>query len=211
MHLSPERGEFTSQVVPFQGQKKFGSWAKNGGLRSVLSQNCCNARTLWRQPAAELPFLAHEPKIPQKIHFVPLRGAGFDRVGTAGMRMPTTRTMRGRANTRVGGGFRRIFGCSCGGLGHRVERCGHGVLPDLPNADPRFRGRRPPRAAGLLRQDRLDHLAGDVGQAEVAALEAVGQPLVVDAEQVRGSWRAGRGRGRRPRRRCSRVRRSRRG
>ena len=30
----------------------------------------------------------------------------------------------------------------------------------------------------------LHHLAGDVGQAEVAALEAVGQPLVVDAEQV---------------------------
>ena len=30
----------------------------------------------------------------------------------------------------------------------------------------------------------MDHVAADVGQAEVAALELVGQPLVVDAEQV---------------------------
>ena len=39
----------------------------------------------------------------------------------------------------------------------------------------------------------------------------VGQPRVVDARAGAASWRAGRGRGRRPRRRCSRARRSRRG
>ena len=142
--------------------------------------------------------IPRKKKIPQKIHFVPLRGAGFDRVGTAGMKMPTRRTMRGRANTRVGGGFRSLFGPFSRRTWHRVERArGHGVLLDLPNADPRLRGRRSPHGAGLLRKDRLDDLAGDVGEAEVAALEAIGQPLVVDAEEVRGSWRAGRGRGRR--------------
>ena len=34
------------------------------------------------------------------------------------------------------------------------------------------------------RQDRRDHLPGDVGQAEVAALELVGQPGVVDPEEA---------------------------
>ena len=34
------------------------------------------------------------------------------------------------------------------------------------------------------RQQVADHVAGDVGEAEVAAAEAIGQPLVVDAEQV---------------------------
>ena len=36
----------------------------------------------------------------------------------------------------------------------------------------------------LLCQDRLDHVAGDIGQAEVAAVVAVGQLRVVEAEQV---------------------------
>ena len=35
-----------------------------------------------------------------------------------------------------------------------------------------------------LRQNLLHHLAVHVGQAVVAALEAVGQPLVIEAEQV---------------------------
>ena len=61
-----------------------------------------------------------------------------------------------------------------------------------------------------LRQDLLHHVPVHVGQAEVAALELEGQPLVVDAEQVQH---------RRVqvvdvddvlRRRCSRARRSRR-
>src|SRR5262249_12304423 len=34
-----------------------------------------------------------------------------------------------------------------------------------------------------LREDRLDDLAGDVGEAEVAALEAIDQAPVVDAEE----------------------------
>ena len=33
-------------------------------------------------------------------------------------------------------------------------------------------------------QNRADHFAAHVGQPEVAALEAVGQPRVVDAQQV---------------------------
>ena len=33
-------------------------------------------------------------------------------------------------------------------------------------------------------QDRLDDLAVNVGQAEVAALEAVGQPCVIDAQEM---------------------------
>ena len=36
----------------------------------------------------------------------------------------------------------------------------------------------------MLRQERINNVAVDVGQAEIAALEAVGQPLVVDAQQV---------------------------
>src|SRR4051812_26802745 len=41
------------------------------------------------------------------------------------------------------------------------------------------------RGAGdVSGEDRLDDLARDVGQAEVAALGAVGQPLVIDAHQV---------------------------
>src|SRR5262249_54722194 len=36
----------------------------------------------------------------------------------------------------------------------------------------------------FLRQDPLDDLAGDVGEAVIPALVLVGQPLVVDAEQV---------------------------
>ena len=35
-----------------------------------------------------------------------------------------------------------------------------------------------------LRQNLADDLPVDVGQAEVAALEAVGEPLVVDAQAV---------------------------
>ena len=35
-----------------------------------------------------------------------------------------------------------------------------------------------------LREDLLHHLAMHVGQAEVAALVAIGQPRVVDAQQV---------------------------
>ena len=33
-----------------------------------------------------------------------------------------------------------------------------------------------------LRQDAVDHVAGDVGEAEVATLIAVGEPLMVDSE-----------------------------
>ena len=33
-------------------------------------------------------------------------------------------------------------------------------------------------------QNRLDHLAGDIGETVVAALEAVGEALVIDAQQV---------------------------
>src|SRR3989449_11605426 len=33
-------------------------------------------------------------------------------------------------------------------------------------------------------QDLVDHLAGNVGKPEMAALELVGQPLVVDAEAI---------------------------
>ena len=42
-------------------------------------------------------------------------------------------------------------------------------------------------------EDLLDHPAVDVGEAEVAALEAVGQPGVVDAQQVEDRGVAGRG------------------
>ena len=35
-----------------------------------------------------------------------------------------------------------------------------------------------------LRQNPVHHFAGHVGQPEVAALVAVGEPLVVDAQQV---------------------------
>src|SRR4051794_27477457 len=48
-------------------------------------------------------------------------------------------------------------------------------------------GRKPGRARTLVRrsgQDGLDDLAVDVGQAEVATLEAVGQARVVDAQEV---------------------------
>ena len=37
-------------------------------------------------------------------------------------------------------------------------------------------------AAARLRQDAVDDVASDVGEAEVAALVTVSQPLVVDAE-----------------------------
>jgi hypothetical protein len=37
-------------------------------------------------------------------------------------------------------------------------------------------------AGAQLRQDAVDHVTGDVGEAEVATLIAVGEPLVVDAE-----------------------------
>ena len=37
---------------------------------------------------------------------------------------------------------------------------------------------------GVLRKDRLHHFTMHVGEAELAALEAEGEPLVVDAEQV---------------------------
>src|SRR4051794_2271946 len=48
-------------------------------------------------------------------------------------------------------------------------------------------GRQPAERRPRLRtsgQDRLDDVPGDVGQAEVAALLAVGEPQVVDAEEV---------------------------
>ena len=51
------------------------------------------------------------------------------------------------------------------------------------------------------RQQLLHHVPVHVGQAEVAALEAVRQLRVVEAEQVQDAWRAGRGRGPGPRRR----------
>ncbi len=41
-----------------------------------------------------------------------------------------------------------------------------------------------PSMGKTLRQDLADYAAGDVRQAEVATLKAVGQPCVVDAEQV---------------------------
>ena len=41
-----------------------------------------------------------------------------------------------------------------------------------------------PRSSAPLRQKSLDDVAVDVGQAEVAALEAVRQPLVVQAQAV---------------------------
>ena len=53
---------------------------------------------------------------------------------------------------------------------------------------------KPPAAAepvtrAALGQQPLHHVPVHVGQAEVAALEAVGQPRVVDAQQVQDAWR----------------------
>lgn len=36
----------------------------------------------------------------------------------------------------------------------------------------------------MLGQDRTNYMSGDVGQSKVATLETVGQPLMIDPEQV---------------------------
>src|SRR5438105_1552505 len=41
-----------------------------------------------------------------------------------------------------------------------------------------------PDSGTVSRQQRFHHLAADVGQAEIAALETIGQPLVIEAEEV---------------------------
>jgi len=41
------------------------------------------------------------------------------------------------------------------------------------------------RSCDALRQDASHHIAGDVGEAEVAALVVIREPLVVQAEQVK--------------------------
>ena len=53
-----------------------------------------------------------------------------------------------------------------------------------PRRDPRRVRNREPCEDDRSRQDRADDLAGDVGQAEVAAGVAVGELLVVEAEGV---------------------------
>ena len=69
------------------------------------------------------------------------------------------------------------------------------------------------KSAGLMpsRQQLLDHVAVHVGQAVVAALEAVASAACGRSRAGAGSWPAGRGRGPCPRRRRSPARRSRRG
>src|SRR5882672_414463 len=55
------------------------------------------------------------------------------------------------------------------------------TYPRCPKSTPRRRCLFPP---GVLRQQPLDDFAVDVGEAEIATLEAVGQLLVVEAEAM---------------------------
>ena len=52
-------------------------------------------------------------------------------------------------------------------------------MPSFSRTDPVC----PQNNQSCSRQDVLDHLAGDVGQAVVASLVLEGQPLVVDAQE----------------------------
>ena len=115
-------------------------------------------------PSYSLPWFdpkATRPAVGQRPRARPRRSGG------SGDR-PRCCRAPARPSSRGGRGNRGRFGR--GGL--RLASCGLG----------------PCLRRGMLRRrsgdDRPDHLAVDVGEAEVAAGVAVGQPLVVEAEQV---------------------------
>src|SRR5262245_31172913 len=94
------------------------------------------------------------------------RGSGRSRAATA---RAGGRSMPARSGAAL------VFGTAQLRPGHprTVPRSGS------PSADDPGRLLRGPYSG----QDRLDDLGGDVGEPEVAALEAIDQPMVVDAEE----------------------------